>query len=81
MSGCKLFLHPLIAWVMMFMVFDIDTQWATIAVLGAALPVGGNIFVVAHNFGVYSVRASTAIIVSTALAVVTFSALVGMVTL
>ena len=52
-----------------------DAERATIAVLLAALPIGGNLFVVAQNFGIYAARSSTAILVSTALAVVTFSAL------
>lgn len=73
----KLFLHPIAVAGAMFFVFNIDPERATIAVLAAALPIGGNLFVVAQNFGIYAARSSTAILVSTAAAVVTFSALAG----
>jgi hypothetical protein len=44
----------------------------------AALPIGGNVFVVAQSFGIYAARTSTAILVSTIVAVVTFSVLAGL---
>lgn len=73
----KLFLHPLAVWVSMALVLGIEPGHAIIAVLAAALPIGGNVFVVAQNFGIYAARSSTAILVSTAASVVTFSTLAG----
>jgi hypothetical protein len=73
----KLFLHPLAIWATMSVAFGGDSRRTTIAVLAAALPIGGNLFVVAQSFGIYAARSSTAILVSTAAAVVTFSLLAG----
>ena len=75
MTAGKLILHPLAVWVSMAFLFGMDAERVTLAVLLAALPMGGNPFVVAQNFGIYAARSSTAILVSTALAVASFSAL------
>lgn len=77
MAAGKLFLHPLAVWVSTALLFGMTTERITIAVLLAALPIGGNLFVVAQTFGIYSARSSTAILVSTAVAVVSFSVLAG----
>lgn len=70
---CKLFLHPLAVWVVMFHVLPIDPERATIAVLSAALPIGGNVFVLAQKFDMHAARISSAILVSTAGAALTFA--------
>jgi malonate transporter and related proteins len=75
MSIFKLFIHPAAMWISMVIVFDIQPLWATAAVLTAAAPVAGNVYIVAQSFGVYVLRASSAILLSTALAVLTLSAL------
>ncbi len=77
MAAGKLFLHPLAVWVSTAFLFGMTIERITIAVLLAALPIGGNLFVVAQTFGIYSARSSTAILVSTAVAVVSFSVLAG----
>lgn len=74
-SAGKLILHPLAIWATMSVAFGGDAKRTTIAILAAALPIGGNLFVVAQSFGIYAARSSTAILVSTAAAVVTFSLL------
>jgi malonate transporter and related proteins len=74
MSLGKLIAHPIAVWLATYYLFDIDPERALIAVLLAALPIGGNLFVVAQNFGIYAARSSTAILVSTAVSVATFSA-------
>ena len=77
MAAGKLFIHPLAVWASMALLFGMTAERTTIAVLLAALPIGGNLFVVAQNFGIYAARSSTAILVSTAVAVISFSALAG----
>ena len=77
MSTAKLFIHPLLVWVSMTMLFDIPDAWVTAAVLTAAAPVAGNVYIIASNYDVYALRASTAVLISTAIAVVSFSALVA----
>jgi predicted permease len=55
--------------------FDVDPLWATVAILGASLPVAANVFIVAKQYDTYVDRASSAILVSTIVSVVTVSAL------
>lgn len=78
MTVGKLVLHPLAILAAMTLTFGLEAERTTIAVLVAALPIGGNVFVVAQSFGIYAARTSTAILVSTAVAVVTFSTLAGL---
>jgi len=77
MIGWKLFLHPVVMWSAMTFVFDVKPIWATAVILVAALPVAGNVYIIAQTYGVYAARSSTAVLISTAIAVVTVSALVG----
>src|SRR3546814_8208491 len=46
----KLFLHPLIAFVLVYWVFDMPPLWATTAILLAALPVGTGPFMLAKLY-------------------------------
>ena len=75
MTAFKLFVNPVLVWGCMTLVFQVDWSWTRVAVLAAALPIAGNVFVVARNFDVYAAQASTAILVSTLAAVLTFSVL------
>lgn len=75
MVAIKLLIHPFVTWVLAFHVFTVDPQWATVAVVMAALPAGANCFVVAQRYGVYIQRASSGILISTAVSVVTVSIL------
>lgn len=80
MGAFKLFIHPAVMWVSMVMVFKIEPLWATAAILTAAAPVAGNVYIIAQSFGVYVLRASTSILISTAVAVLSFSALAAWLT-
>jgi predicted permease len=71
----KLLVHPFVTWVLAFLVFPVESTWATVAVVMAAMPSGANCFVVAQRYGVYVQRASSGILMSTALSVVTVSIL------
>ncbi len=75
MSAFKLFIHPAVMWVSVTMVFEIEPLWATAAILTAAAPVAGNVYIIAQSFGVYVLRASTSILISTLIALLTFSTL------
>ena len=80
MSAFKLFIHPTVMWVSMVLIFKIEPLWATAAVLTAAAPVAGNVYIVAQSFGIYVLRASTSVLISTAIAVLSFSALAALLT-
>jgi malonate transporter and related proteins len=75
MTAFKLFIHPAAMWFATTRIFDVDPLWATVATLGAALPVAANVFIVARQYDTYVERTSSAILVSTAVSVVTVSAL------
>ncbi len=73
----KLFLHPLIAFVLVRWVFDMPPLWASTAVLLAALPVGTGPFMLAKLYEREPAITSRAILISTVLSLATVSALVA----
>ena len=75
MVACKLFLHPLLAWIAFTYVLELDPSWRNAGVIFAACPVGLNVYVFAQHYDVAIETASSAILISTALAMVTITAL------
>jgi predicted permease len=75
MTFFKLLVHPAAIWFATTRLFDVDPLWASVAILGASLPVAANVFIVARQYDTYVDRTSSAILVSTAISVVTVSAL------
>lgn len=73
--AAKLFLHPAVAWWLAYKVLDLDPMKAAIAVLLAALPTGVPAFVLAQQYKAFVMRANAIIVISTAISVVTLSAL------
>lgn len=73
----KLFLHPLIAFVLVRWVFDMPLLWANTAVLLAALPVGTGPFMLAKLYEREPATTSRAILISTVLSLATVSVLVA----
>lgn len=69
----KLAMMPLLGWVAADLLLGLPSETVALIVLIAALPTGANIFVLASQYGVASARASTAVLVTTGLAVVTVS--------
>lgn len=70
----KLILHPLLVFWMLDMLGDFSPILIQTAVLMAALPAAANVFVIAEQYSVWQERASSAVIVSTIVSVVTLSA-------
>lgn len=71
LSFAKLVLHPLgvaagVLWLMPVTPFS-----ATVAISAAALPVAGNVYMLAQHYGVAPQRASAAILISTVISIVT----------
>ena len=75
MSTFKLLIHPSAMWFATTLIFTVDPLWSTVAVLGASLPVAANVFVVARQYNTYLERASSAILLSTLVSMVTVSIL------
>ncbi|MGR3520267.1 MAG: AEC family transporter [Roseovarius sp.] len=77
LSFCKLVLHPAAVTVSLLWVFDMPGFPAAVVIAAAALPVAGNVFIIAQSYGVAPRRVSSAIFISTAAAVVSVSAVIG----
>jgi malonate transporter and related proteins len=75
MTFMKLALHPAALFFMTTVIFTVDPLWATAALLGATLPIAANVFIVARQYDVYVARTSSAILVSTAVSMISVSAL------
>jgi malonate transporter and related proteins len=75
MTLMKLAIHPAAFYFTTSLLFDVDPLWATAGLLGAALPIAANVFIVARQYNVYVARTSSAILVSTAVSMISVAAL------
>jgi len=80
MVSMKLALHPLLAWVTMTYLFDLDPVTAHVALIFAACPVGANVYVFAAHYRAAVETSATAIFLSTAVALLSLSALALLIT-
>lgn len=69
----KLVVHPVATWLIAHYLIPLDPLEEAVAVIMAALPTGGLIFVLAQRYGVYVQRATAAILVSTIVSIATVS--------
>ena len=79
MTFCKLLLHPALAWIMAVPVLGLDPFLATTAVIVAALPVGANVYIFAQQYDVAVLEASSAVLISTGLSMITIPALLWLI--
>ncbi len=80
LSFAKLVLHPAAVAFAAFVVFPVEPYAAGVMVAAASLPVAGNVFILAQHYGVAPQRVSTAILISTAISVLTVTAVIALVT-
>lgn len=66
----KLLLHPLLVYLLLSRLPGLDPVWLHSAVLLAALPSATNVFVIAQQYNVWEERASSVVVLSTLLSVV-----------
>ena len=71
LAFAKLVLHPALAAVMALWVFRVGPEASAAMIAAAALPVAGNVYILARHYGVAPQRASAAILISTAISIVT----------
>ncbi len=76
-TSLKLVLHPLVGAVLAYWVFDLPPLSAAVAVVTAALPSGANVFILARHYNVYLARSASAVLISTAVSVVTLTILIA----
>lgn len=79
LSFAKLVLHPILVAIGVIWLFPIDPFNAAVVVAAAALPVAGNVYILAQHFGVAPQRASAAILLSTAASILTLSVAIALV--
>ncbi|MDP5336523.1 MAG: AEC family transporter [Paracoccaceae bacterium] len=77
LSFCKLVLHPAAVAVSALMIFPVEPYAAGVMIAAAALPVAGNVYMLAQHYGVAPHRVSSSILISTALSIVTVSLVIG----
>ena len=81
LTFCKLVLHPSAVALSVLVIFPLEDRFAaTVMISAAALPVAGNVYMLAQHYGVAPQRVSAAILVSTAVSVVTVAVVIGLLT-
>lgn len=78
--GIKLFVHPVIVYVLLSWIGDFPRVWVFTAVLLAALPTATNVFVIAQQYNVWVARASSMVMVSTVVSVFSVTGLLYLMT-
>jgi len=68
----KLAVYPLLVWLILGRVMQLDAFWVNVGVLIASLPSAGNIYVLAQRYDADPKRVSAAILLSTLVSVVSF---------
>lgn len=79
LSFCKLVIHPALVALALIWLFPVDTFSATVAIAAAALPVAGNVYILAAQYGVAPQRASASILLSTAVSILTIPVVIALV--
>lgn len=77
LSFAKLVLHPAAVAFTALVVFPVAPYSAGVMIACAALPVAGNVYILAQHYGVAPHRVSASILISTALSIVTVSAVIA----
>ena len=77
LTFCKLVLHPAFVAFAALWLFPVEPFAASVMIAAAALPVAGNIYILAAHYNVAPQRVSASILVSTVLSVITVSLVIG----
>jgi malonate transporter len=78
LSLAKLILHPAAVACCALVIFPVPREAAAVMIAAAALPVAGNVFILAQHYQVAPQRISTAILISTAFSVLTVTAVIAL---
>ncbi|MEL6801854.1 MAG: AEC family transporter [Pseudomonadota bacterium] len=77
LSTCKLVLHPAAVAFAALVLIPVEPYAAGVMIAAAALPVAGNVFILAQHYGVAPQRVSATILISTVVSVLTVSGVVA----
>jgi malonate transporter and related proteins len=72
----KLLLHPILIFLLLSWMGGFDPSWVATAVLMSCLPPATNVFVLAQQYGTYVQRASSFVLIGTAVSIVTVTAFI-----
>ena len=73
-SGLSLILHPLIAFLITYSLFDLPIEWVRAAVIVAAMPPGMNVYIFANMYNRAISLSASVIVIATGLSIFTISA-------
>jgi len=73
LSFVKLILHPAAIAIAAIVIWPVEPYGAAVMIAAASLPTAGNIYMVAHHYGVAPQRVSATILISTAFSIITVS--------
>lgn len=77
LSFAKLVLHPVAVGLAAFYIFDVEPFAAGVLISTAALPVAGNVYILAQHYNVAVARVSAAILISTLISVATLPVVIA----
>jgi predicted permease len=77
LSFCKLILHPLAVAFAALVLFRVEPQAAGVMIAAAALPVAGNVYILAQHYGIAPQRVSASILISTAVSILTVTMVIA----
>ena len=80
LAFAKIVLHPVAVAVAALWVFDVDPFAAGVMIAASALPVAGNVYILAASYGIAPQRVSSAILISTAASIVTVTWVIAEIT-
>jgi predicted permease len=81
LTFCKLVIHPAMVALAVLVLFPLDDPFAaTVVISAAAMPVAGNVYMLAQHYGVAAQRVSAAILLSTGFSILTLSATIALLT-
>lgn len=80
LSFAKLVLHPAAVGAVAIWGFGLPWELVGIMLAVAAMPTAGNVYIIAQHYGVAPMRASSTILISTAVSIVTLTAVIALVT-
>ncbi len=78
LSFAKLVLHPAAVGLAAILLFEVEPFKAGVLIAAAALPVAGNVYILAQHFNIAVARVSAAILISTAVSVATLPAVIAL---
>ena len=76
-TSLKLFVHPAAVAVAALLIWPVEPFAAKVMIASAALPVAGNVYILAQHYNVAPARVSASILISTVVSVVTVAAAIA----